>query len=113
MTAKLDLTRAFSEHNVTSKTVAERIGLPLQIISSYVHGTPSVSNLYRIEEALDNDVRDLFYPITENDVSINVPEGSLSGITYNIPQSKAIITYPHCGETLITALSPFPKSEIH
>lgn len=28
MTAKLDLTRAFSEHNVTSKTVAERIGLP-------------------------------------------------------------------------------------
>lgn len=118
MIAKLDLLRAFSEYKVTSKTVAERIGLTPQTISSYVNGNPSVSNLYRIAEALDCDVRDLFFPVPENPSSVDgdaipahttVPGGSLAVPNSTAPQSKAIITCPHCGETLVTSLSPFPK----
>ena len=62
MTSKLDLNRAFAEHGVTSKTVAERIGLTPQTVSAYVTGNPTVKSLYQIADALECDVRDLFYP---------------------------------------------------
>jgi transcriptional regulator with XRE-family HTH domain len=108
MTSKLDLNRAFSEHGVTSKTVAERIGLTPQTISAYVNGNPTVKSLYQIADALECDVRDLFYPVEDATEETTTPDASPSGT--NGPRASALITCPHCGTVLSASLSVFNKS---
>lgn len=108
MNSKLDLNRAFAEHGVTSKAVAERIGLTPQTISAYVTGNPTVKSLYLIADALECDVRDLFYP-AEDETTI-VPEASSSGTENAKPHTSALLTCPHCGTVLNASLSIISKS---
>ncbi len=70
MTAKLDLARAFAEHNLSSRKVAELIRLTPQTVSSYVNGNPSVNTLYVLADAVGCDVRDFFFPCPDADVNL-------------------------------------------
>ena len=102
MTSKLDLNRAFAEHGVTSKTVAERIGLTPQTVSAYVTGNPTVKSLYQIADAIECDVRDLFYPVEEEQEQLSTEKDG--------PRASALLTCPHCGTVLSASLSIFTKS---
>lgn len=61
MNAKLDLQRAFREHNLDVKDVGAALGKTVQTVYSYITGSPSVTTLQSISEVLNIDIRDFFY----------------------------------------------------
>ena len=63
----LDIKAAIKAHNLTSKEVAERMGITTVGLSQHVNGNPSVEVLYRIANAIGCDVSELFEKPETND----------------------------------------------
>ena len=93
MIAKLDLACAFAEHNLSSRKVAELIGLTPQTVSSYVNGNSNVNTLYVLADALGCDVRDFFFSVLEADVNLapeSISDALAGGVCVNSGESPVV-----------------------
>mgnify|MGYP003299794501 CR=1 FL=1 len=56
----MDIKKVFKEKGLTSKDVAERLGMTPVGLSQHINGNPTVQVLERIAEAVGCDVADFF-----------------------------------------------------
>lgn len=75
----LNIKQAIKSYGLTSKEVAERMGVTAVNLSYHINGNPSVEVLERIANAIGCDIAELF----------DAP---------NKPQNK--ISCPHCGKDI-------------
>lgn len=74
----MDIKRVIKQHNLTSKEVANRMGITHIGLSQHINGNPSVAVLERIANAIGCNVSEFF---TDSETS-------------------ASIICPHCGKPL-------------
>jgi len=99
--------RVLNVHNVTYNDMAEKLGVSVTTVHDLCNYAPNIVRVKQMADALGVSFFD-FFDFTQEGKEAAVPNANLNGPT--VPCSKAIITCPHCGETLITSLSLFPKS---
>lgn len=112
MRNKIDIRRAIKERKYTIKDVANRMGVkPQNIIQNMINGNPSLKKLEEIAVALNCDITDLFYPITQTALNNNTEQkenGDIhsevskilpdTSIKLNEPtEVKTTAFCPHCG----------------
>ncbi len=56
----LNIKKAIKEHGLTSKEVAERMGMTAINLSYHINGNPTVGVLQRIADAIGCDIIELF-----------------------------------------------------
>lgn len=62
----LNIRQALDDNGMTSRALSEKLGVTGQSVSSLINGNPSMKKVYEIADALECDVRDLFYAVDDN-----------------------------------------------
>lgn len=107
--------RVLRSHGYTLADIVTRLGVSQTTASDILNYAPNILRVKQLSEAFDIPFFDFFDFSQDASAggdgialsSSNAPAGAASEKA--VPQSKAIVTCPHCGETLITTLSAFPK----
>jgi len=88
----LNIKAAIKKYHLTSKKVAETMGISHITFSYHVNGNPSVDVLYRIADAIGCHVTELFDPPTpkEGDKAEVVNGGNVC---------------PHCGKPIVAEVT--------
>lgn len=60
-----NLTRVLSERNITKAAFARATNIHPGNVAKFLDGNPTVQKIQEIANALDMDVRDMFFPIDE------------------------------------------------
>ena len=95
----LNIKAAIKRYGLTSKGLAEKMGINPVTLSYHVNGNPSVQVLYKIAEGIGCHVTELFDPPTaEEQARAEAHQGSGTAVC------------PHCGKPLVAEIS-FKASE--
>lgn len=106
--------RVLRSHGYTLADIVTRLGVSQTTASDILNYAPNILRVKQLSEAFDIPFFD-FFDFSQDAGSAcgdaPSPSSVLAGSASEkaVPQSKAIVTCPHCGETLITTLSAFPK----
>ena len=96
----LNIKSAIKRYGLTSKGLAEKMGINPVTLSYHVNGNPSVQVLYKIADSIGCHITELFDPPTA--------EEKAKAVAHQEHQGSGTIVCPHCGKPLVADISLRP-----
>lgn len=93
----LNIKAAIKRYGLTSKELAEKMGINPVTLSYHVNGNPSVQVLYKIADGIGCHVTELFDPPTD--------EKKVVAAVSQEQQGNGRAVCPHCGKPLVAEIS--------
>lgn len=93
----LNIKAAIKRYGLTSKGLAEKMGINPVTLSYHVNGNPSVQVLYKIAEGIGCHVTELFDPPTA--------EEQANAAAHQEHQGSVTAVCPHCGKPLVAEIT--------
>lgn len=106
--SRLDIRRAMTEHGISYAMLSERTGIDKGNISKLFTGNPTLSKIEAVADAIGIDIRELFYPTTEDDSNVATQTAEEIQETHTTPSRVGMIICPqcHCGFEITGIVTP-------